>query len=399
MDLANPAAGGRSEIQVHTLLDHALQRLQENAELDDSTRKSLLLSIAKRYHQHGIYQTAIELLERAENLPTTADNRDIHNQILWYKARTHHFYGRYDEADQMYRDLIDLKRAQPDSPGMYSLAYIINKYGCMKHSHGEYVAAESLILEAIKEYNNSPTEVTYNLSVTYRDIADLYKDWQRFDQALTYYNKALTALSIVPNTYDMDRSLILDELGHLYVLLNEPEKAYPLIQEAITIRTPMFSLDNAVFGNSFHHLAAYYVTQNDFQQAFMYDERAIQIYEDNLSFNHMFLLRAKTQYAEHLLLNNQIQKASEIMQPILSVLQDSQQTRHPFAARMYLVAAIVANLQNNTEQSQQHVQMAMDLWKHHFPHRNIRELSVTHLASIDFWSNNAVTLNQNHQQK
>ncbi|WP_395376712.1 protein kinase [Marinicella sp. W31] len=392
--LAANVEDGQSVIEVKNLLKSAVQRLQESPDMDNTSRKTLLLSIAYRYHDLGVYETAMELLDQAAAMPTTAANQHVHNDILWRRARAYHFFGRYAEAKPMYQQLADYKRANPQSQGLPSLALIINKYGCMHHSKGNYTTAESLILEAIDEYKNNNPENAKDLSVAYRDIADLYKDWKRFDDAHSYYQKSLNIMDTLPQRFNTAHSLISNELGNMYVQQGQPQKAWQALQHSIEIGSLVFEQTHSVFANIDVNIATYYALQGNYTKAIEYDQRAIALYKDNLSQQHMFLLKAQAQLAEHLLLDGQLDEASHIIDNTIHTLVSSQQNQHPFAAKMYLVAAIAAELNQDIQSKQDYLQTALNIWNRYYQHRNIKTLPITALASIDFWPKNSIAVSQ-----
>ena len=397
--LAANVEDGQSVIEVKKLLKSALQRLDESPEMDDNSRKTLLLSIATRYHDLGGYETAVELLDRAALLPTTSANQDVQNAILWRRARAYHFFGRYSEASPMYQQLVDYKRAHPLSEGLPSLAFIVNKYGCMNHSNGNYTQAESLILEAIKDYEDNGLDDKYHLSVAYRDIADLYKDWNHFDKAHTYYQKSLNVLNSMPHNYNSARTLILNELGGMYTLQQQPEKAQQALYQAADLAAKTFNETHSVFALINVNKAAYHASQKEYDKAIEYDLRAIHSFKSNLAKKHMFLLRAQAQLAEHRLLNGQLAEGSLIIQETIETLEHSEQNQHPFAAKMYLVAAVAAELNQETQLKQKYLQTALTIWDQYFQHQNIKAIPVAALASVNFWSENALAVTQTHLQK
>ncbi len=252
--------------------------------------------------------------------------------LMFKKANILYENGNFDEAEKLYRCIIETVPENPD---------ILNMLGLTAQAKGLHKEAISYFSQAIK--------ITPQHIPLYFNLAVSYQNTSKYMQAIEAYNKVL---ELNPNIKE-----VYNNLGAVYEKLNDKQKALQLYQNAIKLDEDYIEaqVNIAVLNNDiqtldylskkypFSDIVLYYLAQNSFE---------------NTDFNSAlnFILKAET-------INNNSFEIKLLKAKINLSLQDIQTAKQSFYEAQRLNPKCVETWLNlaNIEENEAFYLKALDL--------------------------------------
>lgn len=126
----------------------------------------------------------------------------------------------------------------------------------------------------------------YELSVTYVNIGELYRDMGKSDEALEYMSKAYdTFIKTFPKGHNWI-AITLDNIGEIYVLQNRFAEAKEKYDEAIEVYKRTLPEDHRFIGETLHNIGKLYCCTQEHDKAFLYFNKANKIYQKKIPKDH-----------------------------------------------------------------------------------------------------------------
>jgi tetratricopeptide (TPR) repeat protein len=145
---------------------------------------------------------------------------------------------KYVDAEQAYQSALNatLKLAKPDTLGRSS---VLAELGLTYREQGRYQDAERMLLEAVKLEEAVGDTRKPLLGQRLTLLASIYRRQNRFADAESVLLQALTLEQPI-----LDRAATLNALGLTYTTIDQYEKAEPVLNEALAIRTSGLPADS-----------------------------------------------------------------------------------------------------------------------------------------------------------
>jgi serine/threonine protein kinase len=137
--------------------------------------------------------------------------------------------GRYAQAEQLLRELLDLHRA---SMGEASPTYatLVMELALLARVRGDCEEARALSQHSIVLYRQSLPDKHAQLARALNVYASLQESWSDLAAAEQNYREALEMSQSLPNQTDAyGLAVFMADLANLYLQMDEPEKAGPLL--------------------------------------------------------------------------------------------------------------------------------------------------------------------------
>lgn len=147
-EIADPDEGRGSSITARELLDQGTGRVLQHLDQEPETQGALLTTLGRLYAQLGLYDRAVEVLEKSVAIERRRGDapKDL-LLALQDLARALAGGGRFAEAEPVFREVLELSdRLYPEDHEQVSIA--VNNYALIQHDLGRYEAAEPLYRRA-----------------------------------------------------------------------------------------------------------------------------------------------------------------------------------------------------------------------------------------------------------
>jgi CHAT domain-containing protein len=121
--------------------------------------------------------------------------------------------------------------------------------------------------------------IEYGVALSWGNVGDIAKGEGHYDEALAYYQKALEslkALSAVRPQYTADVADSLADIGRLYRVMGDHQRALKYFNEAAAIAKDLQAPDK--LASVFNSIGVLYIEQNDYSKASDFISRSLAIY-------------------------------------------------------------------------------------------------------------------------
>lgn len=217
--------------------------------ISDSIKAENLLSNGLNLIRNGLYAESIDTLLLSLNIRTKIyekeDSRSF-GRLYYYLAAAYKNLGLFDQA------LAYSQQAEQAFINLYgkntiTLAGIYNNMGNIYRGKLNFNEALKYYNQTISIYQNQPTLDTGRVSVAYYNLAEVYFQMDKYEDAIqtvqNYFNIG----------YEVDKIYNYDLLGAIYEVLGQNEKAIQNYQNAIRLANQFYS-DNELDEVGFEYL-------------------------------------------------------------------------------------------------------------------------------------------------
>ncbi len=235
----------------------SIQLAYEN---QDSLKVDTSLKLIKSLYELNDYDKAIKYIILSEKLSTDLNYHKGIAEVAYYKALIYAQKNDYINAVSGYEKSKALFRQLNDALGV---AKVNNSIGLLEIKRGNYAKGLQYSLSAIEELEKR--NFTYELKLSYSNLAKAYYNINAFDKAIEYYLKALEIQEQLNDTVGINESN--NYLAELYSIKKEHRKAIEYYEKVLTSVGP----DNdSIRGSVFPKLGGEYLKFNDYEQATKY---------------------------------------------------------------------------------------------------------------------------------
>ncbi|MCL6295629.1 tetratricopeptide repeat-containing sensor histidine kinase [Jejuia spongiicola] len=235
----------------------SIQLAYEN---QDSLKVDTSLKLIKSLYELNDYDKAIKYIILSEKLSTDLNYHKGIAEVAYYKALIYAQKNDYINAVSGYEKSKALFRQLNDALGV---AKVNNSIGLLEIKRGNYAKGLQYSLSAIEELEKR--NFTYELKLSYSNLAKAYYNINAFDKAIEYYLKALEIQEQLNDTVGINESN--NYLAELYSIKKEHRKAIEYYEKVLT----SVGTDNdSIRGSVFPKLGGEYLKFNDYEQATKY---------------------------------------------------------------------------------------------------------------------------------
>jgi eukaryotic-like serine/threonine-protein kinase len=267
-EVSNPdATPTGSNVTARELLDRGAERIDAELAGQPVVQARLLATMGTAFAALGAYERSATLFERAleqrratlgsEHLDTAISMEDL--------AEAYRELARYDEAESLHRQALDLKRRIGASP--VAVASSLNNLGLTLSERGAHADAEPLLREALDTWRRAEGDEGEHVAVGLNNLAAVVRQQGRLAEAAGLLESAVALRRRVGANTQPALSNVLGQLGQVYSQQGELAKAEPLLQEALAIRQRIYGDDHPDTATSRNNLASLLQDQGDLAAA------------------------------------------------------------------------------------------------------------------------------------
>jgi tetratricopeptide (TPR) repeat protein len=214
------------------------------------------------------YPKALEYFQQALKIYQEIGSFEKKAEIFHYIGHVYRVQRQYEQALKFYQQELALHREIGD---LAAEGTTLNDFIEVYYRLEQYPqAVESLqhLLAISKKSGKDYDE----LNILYK-TAEIYHRWQQYPQAIKYYKKALDIAEDSPHscgTYTSHKTIILNELGKIYLSLDQDAKALEFFQQALARKE---TNERTVLNN----IGLVYENRGEYSQALKFFQKALAL--------------------------------------------------------------------------------------------------------------------------
>ena len=239
---ADPDQSRGAELTVREVVDAAQESLETELADRPETQVTMLATLGSVYDHLGLYREGLELAEKAIKVQR-AHSQNVTFELatlLGDLARSYYNLGDLSSADRLYEQAIAARRAIDASPE--DLVTLLSNSAAAKGRLGKFDEAESLYREVLDIRLAKADTSTADLGSSYYGLGCNYLQREQPEKALSILEKALNNYSLDAHGL-MDRKVaaVMATLAEVYLDLNNPSRALELLRQSLSIRQELLS--------------------------------------------------------------------------------------------------------------------------------------------------------------
>ena len=139
--------------------------------------------------------------------------------------------------------------------------------------------------ESVLIFEKYLTDHSSELAIQYSNLAHAYKTFGQIDKSLKYFDKAIDLLKSKEDDYEV--SSIYKGIAEVYQIKRDYPNGLKFFQKALNLRKKTLKDDNPLIGQSYNDLGFMYVNMDQRDKALPLYIEAIKRYEETLGENHI----------------------------------------------------------------------------------------------------------------
>ncbi|CAM4951947.1 unnamed protein product [Rotaria socialis] len=251
----------------------------------------------------------VQLAITDESDPQLADLTDcikeeVQGTTGWYRMGNLMLkVGHYDQAEELYNELLDNISTDSDRAHVYHQLGVINYHqeddaslaptygniGLLYKNMGEYSKALEYHSKSLKIYEISLPATHPYLARSYSCIGGVYDDMGEYSKALEYYEKSHKIYEIsLPATHP-HLATSNSCIGGVYSSMDEYSKALEYYEKSIKIKEISLLPTHPDLATSYNNIGEVYYNMGEYSKALEYHSKSLKIYEISLPATHPYL--------------------------------------------------------------------------------------------------------------
>ncbi|MEK8178909.1 sensor histidine kinase [Flavobacterium buctense] len=260
--------------QEYYKFDYVYKSLLENSILSNDS-----LNIANAYRfkasylkNNIVFDSAFYFYGKSEKIYSKINDQENLGNVLLNKSVTQYFANDFLKADLTAIKAYNILKKQDDK---YKIYLNLTVLGNINNELNEYEKALNYhknALEIIEKYkidnNQHPKATCLN------NIGHTYKLQKKYNEAITYFNLALSNKNLLVDTPDL-YVLLLDNLAYCKLKIKDNRDLPKMFLESLNISDSLKLYSSSIY--SLNHLSEFYAEKKDYQKARIYSTRAVNL--------------------------------------------------------------------------------------------------------------------------
>ncbi|MGF1533520.1 MAG: DUF2225 domain-containing protein [Bernardetiaceae bacterium] len=208
-------------------VENLLTQLERSGQID--AYKQTLLTLADVQREKGKFPQALAYYIRAERLLEEINEPLLQAEVLEKIGRLYGDWSLHEKATEYYLQSEKILQAQGKAAKDY--LDLLERLGFSYFQSGLYGEAIGVFDRLASHYKRQND--TKNLRKKYKQVADIYKILDRYDEALQYNLELLDLDRIIQE--DIQTAATLNNIGFLYKFLDKPEQSLAYFKESLQL--------------------------------------------------------------------------------------------------------------------------------------------------------------------
>lgn len=307
---------------------------------------SALSELARLENALGNYEAAERLYVRSLELHGSGQRSLEVAGILHGLSSVYRDLGRYDEAEQLLEEVIEIQ-VERLGPNHLTVGATFNTLGRIYRSQGRYGQAEASLKQAVSIYDAilGPDHVATaspktNLAIVYGSIGEYDRACELFEEIL-----AIRRAAYLGRPHPHIGSSLLN-LANATDLSGDRERAIELYREAHEAFSAVFDPDHETLGLTFYNLGTLYVVSGELDLAEEHLRRSLEIYRKKLGPDHDRFADGLASLGEIAHLRGDLESAEELLEAAVTIYEKASETHPNLSAALRRLGLIELDREN-----------------------------------------------------
>ena len=261
-------------------------------------------------------------------------------------------------------------------------ADLFHNIALLYHEQSKYEDALKYYKKALDIYEEKLGQKHYVTVSTYNNLAILYRDQGDYKDAIEYCKKALI---ILENKLDMENEVTAatyNNIASIYQNQGKYEDALSYYKKALLIRERLLGTEDVQTAKSYNNLSVLYRLLGKYDEALGYCKKTLEIREKKLGTNHPSTANTYDVFAQLYYAKDNYEKALEYCGKALIIRKNVFGMNHPDIATTYNSIATVYLAQGKYEEALEKYNAALRI--------RIKVLGIKHPSTATLYSNIAL---------
>ncbi|RYP92365.1 hypothetical protein DL770_001567 [Monosporascus sp. CRB-9-2] len=237
--------------------------------------------------------------------------KEAKTRLLSYVAISYLMLGKYEKAEQIWRQILELREAvlgreDPETlTSMGNLVFVLNRQG--KCEEAEQIHRQTLELTKAVLGREDPGTLT-----SMNDFANVLKSQGRYEEAEQMIRQVLELREAVLGREDPDTLTSMNNLANVLKSQGRYEEAEQMIRQALELREAVLGRENPDILNSMNNLACVLKSQGRYEEAEQIHRQTLELYQKVLGREHPDTLISMHNLAETLRHQGKYDEAEQV---------------------------------------------------------------------------------------
>lgn len=255
-----------------------------NLEGNDADSANNYINIASVYKEQGDFQSALKYYYKSLDMLEKEQNSNcinIYNSIAFIYQEL----GNYKEAEKICKKILDDIQKGLGTYSSYDIGITYNNLAAVLRQQQKYSEAIQLYNEALKIFKKTYTKEHPSIATTLNNLAIVYSDLEEYAHALDYYYQALSIREKILGLNHPDTAKTYASIAEIYDIQNDYEKSILLYEKALDIYNNALGTENPYVMDMYVKIASLYQKQRNYEKALSYYDKALKIQYEPIGLN------------------------------------------------------------------------------------------------------------------
>jgi serine/threonine-protein kinase len=330
--------------------------------IDNYSKLKIMSTLGGNYRELSEYQKADSVFSILMQKIEERDNSiplDFKIENILAFAKSQQIQGNYDTAVQIINkanNLINNKTLEKDKADVY------NHYASVYKDLSKFDSATYYQKQAIRilERNKSPENQTA-LAIYYNNQGNLYKDMSLYDSAILSFEQSISLKRKITSKANLDMAITLSNLGGTYYKKKNYDSASIILNRAIEIFSTQLKPDNNFIVSTRYSLANIYFSQREFKKALSEYTSILSVDTVNFGTDHPYVADDYIAISNCYRELNETEKAYEFLKMAEKIVKAKFDESHQKTSNLYNKFGELFEKQKNYTMAQIYYQESYDL--------------------------------------
>ncbi|MGM0579529.1 MAG: protein kinase domain-containing protein [Bacteroidota bacterium] len=331
-------------------------------ELDNRSKLNIMSTLAGNYRELSEYQKADSvfalILKRIES-SEGALPLDFKIENILAFAKSQQIQGNYDTALQIIKkaeSLTSAKVLDKDRADIFNHFASVYK-DLSKYDTASYYQSKAINILKSKE---SP-EHQQALSIYYNNQGNLYRDRAFYDSAIVSFEKSISLKRKIDSKANLDIAITLSNLGGTYYKMENYDSAIVILNRALDIFASQLKPDNNFIVSTRYSLANIYYNQKKFEKALSEYREILSADTVNFGTQHPYVADDYISISNCYRELKQTDKAYDYLKKAEQIIEAKFDESHQKTSYLYNKFGMLFEEQKNYTMAQMYYQESYDL--------------------------------------
>jgi len=248
--------------------------------------------------------------------------------------------------------------------------HMLTSIGEIYYSQGNAKKSVALLELALEKQRLAAPPDQIGLANALTQLAIVYGDTNRYEQAESYYLEALTLYHKTQPKRELENSLAYAELNNAYGLLKiklgNLDDAERLIKNALSAMTNAEHTQHEEYAVAQNNLANLRITQGQLEAASKHMQKAIRIHEKNLGEGHSYFSIYLINFGNLLTKLERYAEAKPIFERALKLQKSVLGNQHPYVSHTLRNLGVLAHAMGDSEQAETYLNDSLLIRKQNY---------------------------------